>query len=729
MGKNKEQYKGGEFIQELTDRFDNSFKSVLRENRRVLGLITKEDLGVKKMLQIHSKKISGIQRQVNNVLEVFAHGKDEKVFARDSIDVNKEISDLLAYIEKNAPGKKTVQETDLASGLPPISVNRKLFRKWFFWCIARLYRNPAVTHMSAKTANDSGSVRIVIRPVHSSETIGDVWKGIDWLCAKLYFNSEQGLVKVTNDRDLSVTFAQLETESNGEKDILDVRHEEARSIISKIRSGIDLPTLSPVAIRIINMAMDDETSTREIADVVTVDPALTSRLLRVVNSSLYGLRKEITTIRQAVALLGMKAVRTLSLSISLVNTFPKKNSGGFDFDEFWEQAIASAIASRITAKKLKSKFFEEAFICGLTHNIGSLVLANFYPEEYDRIIDQHYNKGEDLVSLEMKSWGVNHAIVGYEAFTRWEMPKIFAETVLYHHEPEKAQNEAAPLGLLTKIVYLSDLVSRVLFEKDQGSHLDELKNAYKTMVDLDESSVDEIMRHVSQEILVVAKDFEVEATPVDYADILQSAVKKLELINLDYEQMNRELTTAKDKAEGLTVQLKKAAEKLAEQATRDGLTNLYNHRFFYDMVVKEFSNAVRYKQPLSCIMIDLDFFKKVNDTYGHREGDEVLRYAAKLFKSTLRDGDIAARYGGEEFALLLPVTPLEEAVKTAERIRKVVRETRFTEKISKGKITISVGVSCLQDNNLKSHKDFIEAADKALYRAKHSGRNRVESYK
>ena len=143
--------------------------------------------------------------------------------------------------------------------------------------------------------------------------------------------------------------------------------------------------------------------------------------------------------------------------------------------------------------------------------------------------------------------------------------------------------------------------------------------------------------------------------------------------------------------------------------------------------MKEFSKAVRHKQPLCCIMIDLDFFKKVNDTYGHREGDKILRHAGKIFKSALRDGDIAARYGGEEFALLLPMTPLKEAATAAERIRKTVEETQFSEKIAKGKITISVGVTCLQKNNFKSHKDFIEAADKALYRAKHSGRNRVES--
>ncbi|MFC1825421.1 HDOD domain-containing protein [Thermodesulfobacteriota bacterium] len=728
MEKSKEKFNYDEFIQELTCQFDSLFESALRGNERISGLLTTEDIGVKKILQGNSKKISSIQRKISNILEIFANEKDEKEFEKDSIDINKEISDILAYIEKKIPGKKTVLETNLAPGLPLVSVNRKLFRKWFFWCIARLYRIAAVTHISAETFDDSGRVRLVIRPVQTSDTIGDVWKGIDWLCAERYFNTDRGQVKVSKDKGLSVIFGPLEKGSNGKEGIVDARHEGAKSIINKIRKGIDLPTLSPVATRIINMAIDDETSAREIAGVITVDPALTAKLLRVVNSPLYGLRKEITTLHQAISLLGMKAVRTLSLSISLVNTFPKKNSGGFNFDKFWEQSIASAIASKITAQKLKSEFFEEAFICGLTHNIGSLVLANFYPDEYGRIIDQHYNKGEDLISLEMELWDVNHAMVGYEAFTRWEMPKIFAETVLYHHEPEKVRNGNSQLELLTKIVYLSELVSQVFFEKDQGSHLDELKEAYKKLVDLDESNVDEIMMHVSNEILVVAKDFELEATqPADYAEILQSAVKKLELLNLDYEHMNRELTTAKEKAEGLTAQLRQAAKKLTEQATKDGLTGLYNHRFFYDMAVKEFSKAVRHKQPLCCLMIDLDLFKKVNDTYGHREGDKILRHAGKLFKSALRNGDIAARYGGEEFALLLPMTSLKEGAKAAERIRKTFEETQFTEKITKGKITISIGVSCLQKKNFKSHRDFIVAADKALYRAKHSGRNRVES--
>ena len=114
MEKSEKQSKDGELIQEFTDRMNSLFESALRENRRILGLLTTEDIRVKKILQVHSKKISNIQRKISNILEIFTYEKDEKEFEKDSIDINKEISAILSHFEKKAPGKKTVLETDLA---------------------------------------------------------------------------------------------------------------------------------------------------------------------------------------------------------------------------------------------------------------------------------------------------------------------------------------------------------------------------------------------------------------------------------------------------------------------------------------------------------------------------------------------------------------------------------------------------------------------------------------
>ena len=168
--------------------------------------------------------------------------------------------------------------------------------------------------------------------------------------------------------------------------------------------------------------------------------------------------------------------------------------------------------------------------------------------------------------------------------------------------------------------------------------------------------------------------------------------------------------------------LYEAARRLA---ITDGLTDLYNHRFFHELFEKEYKRSDRYNTVFSLIMLDIDNFKKVNDTCGHLCGDEILKGLASLIKDCLRSIDIVGRYGGEEFAILLPETTGQEAVQTAERIRRSVEEHTF---IGNGKglrITVSQGVATYPSPGVQERFDVIAKADKALYGAKETGRNRV----
>ena len=162
----------------------------------------------------------------------------------------------------------------------------------------------------------------------------------------------------------------------------------------------------------------------------------------------------------------------------------------------------------------------------------------------------------------------------------------------------------------------------------------------------------------------------------------------------------------------------------------DGLTKLMNRRHFNDVVKLEFSRAKRYGGSLGCIMIDIDRFKAVNDTYGHLTGDRVLRELSGLIRNNLRRIDIAARYGGEEFVLLLPETDGEALGFVAEKLRKAVESHNFQDKQNAEnpgpeRITISLGAADFPQSGVKTPEDLVQAADQALYEAKRSGRNRV----
>lgn len=160
-------------------------------------------------------------------------------------------------------------------------------------------------------------------------------------------------------------------------------------------------------------------------------------------------------------------------------------------------------------------------------------------------------------------------------------------------------------------------------------------------------------------------------------------------------------------------------------ATTDGLTELYNHRYFQEQLQNQISHSKRYDVPLSLIIIDIDYFKKFNDTFGHQSGDAVLKQVAIILKRNVRITDIVCRYGGEEMSIILPNTKYDEAIGIAQKLRALVEEKKC--KLSgnrESNVTISLGVSTYGDDG-QTPAELIESADKRLYNAKNNGRNRV----
>ena len=203
--------------------------------------------------------------------------------------------------------------------------------------------------------------------------------------------------------------------------------------------------------------------------------------------------------------------------------------------------------------------------------------------------------------------------------------------------------------------------------------------------------------------------------------VARSTIEKLSKRDIEYlEQLTRQAAATINRANTYST--------ILQYATLDALTNLNNRRQFETRLGQEISIAKRQNNPLCAMMIDIDFFKGVNDKYGHAAGDEVLRTVAGIIKESLRESDIPARYGGEEFAVLLPFTKLDEAKIVGERLRHAVEVRRITiyQDTPEAKdinVTISMGLA--QFDNQESGELLFERADKALYEAKESGRNRV----
>jgi len=157
----------------------------------------------------------------------------------------------------------------------------------------------------------------------------------------------------------------------------------------------------------------------------------------------------------------------------------------------------------------------------------------------------------------------------------------------------------------------------------------------------------------------------------------------------------------------------------------DPLTELYNRRYFQQVLEKEFSRSNRYSSPLSMAMIDIDNFKNLNDTYGHQFGDEVLQVISNLFKESLRKTDYIARYGGEELIAILPETTIAQAIIPLERLRCKIADYIFMQDFKRINVTISIGIA-QNDFNYISTDEFLKEIEKAIYEAKQKGKNRIE---
>jgi diguanylate cyclase (GGDEF)-like protein len=166
-------------------------------------------------------------------------------------------------------------------------------------------------------------------------------------------------------------------------------------------------------------------------------------------------------------------------------------------------------------------------------------------------------------------------------------------------------------------------------------------------------------------------------------------------------------------------------ERVEVMAATDSLTELFNRRHFESIVEQEYTRTSRYGSPLTCLMIDIDYFKKVNDEHGHRAGDHVLREMAGIIKDNIREVDTAARWGGEEFVILLPQTNIQSAMRPARRILEQSGRHAFADS-SKVHITVSIGIAHAPDPHITTGEQLIDASDLAMYAAKETGRNRIE---
>jgi diguanylate cyclase (GGDEF)-like protein len=495
------------------------------------------------------------------------------------------------------------------------------------------------------------------------------------------------------------------------------------TITDFIKDDIRIPSPPSIAVRILDSVKKDKASFNELANIISSDPALAAKILMVANSSFYNIPRKIDSIPKALAILGTNTLKNIALSFVIAKGLRGPCEGGFDFNFFWKRALTAAVSADILSPVISDKN-EDTFVTALLQDIGIVIMYLCRTEDYLRVLDEKRASSLAIEEAERKIFGFDHQELGSQVLKHWGIPDTIYGPICYHHRYKDIPQN---LQIASNLLLLSDKMSSVYHGTRSAEKIQDIKKIICGDYGVVEDDLESAIDSVANKSVEILSFFEIDPGNMKpFSQILQEANEELGKLNLSYEQLTVELKQAKEKAENFAKELKKANEQLRDMAFKDGLTGLYNHRYFQDLMDNELSRARRYKKPFSLIMLDLDHFKKINDEYGHPVGDVVLKEVSKAIKNTIRDSDIAARYGGEEFTAVLPETELGGAAIVAERLRKAIEQLEIDTNGCSIGVSVSVGVTCYHPSTDKIEKsEIISGADNALYNSKNKGRNMI----
>jgi len=488
-------------------------------------------------------------------------------------------------------------------------------------------------------------------------------------------------------------------------------------IEAHLRRSVNFPSPPGVATHIIELAQDPEIEMGKVAKALSMDSALSSKVLRIANSPLYAQRRKSENLRQALVVLGLNATLTLALSFSLVKALRGAKPNGLNYKFYWRRALLAATAARALGDAMRQTLAEEIFLAALLQDVGMLALDQAVPDLY-RDSEKLQRDHAALAEHEKKRVQADHAHVGGWLMRTWNLPERLYRAIEHSHQLELTHS-TLPAGIFDRCVALSGPVADLFLLDPEERQFAETALRAERSLGLDRMAFGQVLGTIGSMIPETEAIFESEHLAKQHPDlILEQAREVLMLRSL---HALREINTLRSGAEASATQ----SVELEEETRRDALTGVYNRSYLEQFLAREFDNSTRHKWPLSVAHVDLDNFKQINDSFGHQAGDRVLQATARILRGNTRETDLIARHGGEEFVVVLPATDAETAHTICERIVMAFRNTGHVVGSHHAKVTVSVGCAThggqIQFSNFN---DFVKAADQALYTAKTRGRNR-----
>jgi diguanylate cyclase (GGDEF)-like protein len=489
-------------------------------------------------------------------------------------------------------------------------------------------------------------------------------------------------------------------------------------IEAHLRSLVNFPSPPGVATHIIELARDPDIEMGKVAKALSMDSALSTKVLRIANSPLYAQRRKSENLRQALVVLGLNATLTLALSFSLVKSLRVGKANGISYPLYWRRALVAATAARALADALRQSMAEEIFLAALLQDVGMLALDQAVPDLY-RVGESIQRDHGALAAHEKKRLQVDHAAVGGWLMKNWNLPERLYLAIEHSHQLE-LQVTSDPALIFERCVALSGPVADLFLREPKDRHFAETALSAERSLGMDKMAFGQVLGTIGSMLPDTEAIFETDLLSEQHPElILEQAREALMLRNL---VALREINTLRAVAE---ISNSRTLE-LEEETRRDAMTGVYNRAYLDQILAREFEHSTRHKWPLSVAFADLDNFKSINDRFGHQAGDRILQATARILRGNTRETDLIARYGGEEFVVVLPATDAETAHGICERIVTAFQNTGHMIGSDHAKVTISIGCATHGSQfSFANVAEFVKAADQALYTAKLRGRNRI----
>ncbi len=488
-----------------------------------------------------------------------------------------------------------------------------------------------------------------------------------------------------------------------------------RFTVDQIASSKRLPSLPEVALKLVQIAQQEDPNYAEISRIIRSDPVVSGKILKTANSALFGFPQKIETIEDAVPVFGLTMLRTLILSFHLASGEGPAAELKPILQDLWRSSLTQAVFAELLAEKIKGEDPATYFLAAMLQDIGILAMISEAPQEYlSHVLDRA--KFPQVIVAERSYFGFSHVDVTAAILQQWGMGDCFGDALQHHHDrvvpPGSSRNsrlavvlQAASQGTEMMFSSRSSAMSLPAAVVHWASFLQSrlgLRN-----VDA-EQIVSDVTGRVNEYSALFSFDIGAGVCPERVVTEAKVLLQEIALRN-QMDQLEQAQSRKKNPAGD-------------DALYRDSLCGLYNRRYMNDKLGENLEQCIEKNQPVAFLFIDVDKFKSINDRFGHATGDKAIQHVAAWLNKSIRKQDIAFRLGGDEFLVVLQNLREVDYESIARRIGNEIPQLELADR-TEIKISLSVGCTFYQPENgdLPDPNWLIDQADQAMYKSKRSG--------